>query len=104
MTAYVIFIRKKTYDQAGLAKYAESAAPTAKLHPVERLAFYGAHETLEGTPVEGAVVLSFPSMTEAKAWYDSPEYQAAAAYRKSAADFQIILVEGIAQPTASKTA
>lgn len=96
MTAYAIFIKQKTHDQADLKKYGDMAAPTVKAHPITPLAFFGAYETIEGEAVEGAVILSFPSMDAAKAWYYSPEYQAAAAQRHASADFQVIFVEGVA--------
>ena len=37
---------------------------------------YGRHEVLEGDPVEGVVIAEFPTFEAAKAWYDSPAYQA----------------------------
>ena len=40
------------------------------------------------------VVLEFPSMEKARAWYDSPEYAPALALRLKAANAKLILVEG----------
>jgi len=40
------------------------------------------------------VVLEFPSMEKARAWYDSPEYAPALALRLKAAKARLILVEG----------
>ena len=40
------------------------------------------------------VVLEFPSMDKARAWYDSPEYAPALALRLKAANAKLILVEG----------
>ena len=40
------------------------------------------------------VVLEFPSMEKARAWYDSPEYAPALALRLKAANARLILVEG----------
>lgn len=40
------------------------------------------------------VVLEFPSMERARAWYDSPEYAPALALRHKAANAKLILVEG----------
>ena len=40
------------------------------------------------------VVLEFPSYEQAKGWYDSPEYQAAALIRQSCSSGDLILVEG----------
>jgi uncharacterized protein (DUF1330 family) len=41
------------------------------------------------------VVLEFPSMEQARAWYHSPEYAPALALRLKAASAKLILVEGV---------
>lgn len=53
--------------------------------------------TLEG-PAENdrVVVIEFPSMTQAKAFWSSPEYEHAKSKRRGAATGQFILVEGFA--------
>ena len=40
------------------------------------------------------VVLEFPTMEQARKWYDSPEYAPALALRLKAANAKLILVEG----------
>jgi uncharacterized protein (DUF1330 family) len=46
----------------------------------------GAIESVEGAPVaERVVILEFPDMATARAWYNSPEYQAALQIRLAAA-------------------
>ncbi len=64
-------------------------------HPITPRAFYGDFEMLEGDPIEGAVILEFPSMATARAWYDSPAYQAAVAHRHRGADYRVFIVEGL---------
>lgn len=55
----------------------------------------GPTETLEGQWVPGRfVILEFPSMEKARAWYTSGEYEAAKAIRQRAAHTQMILAEG----------
>jgi len=41
------------------------------------------------------VVLEFPTLEQARRWYDSPEYAPALALRQKAATARIILVEGV---------
>ena len=41
------------------------------------------------------VVLEFPTMDQARRWYDSPEYAPALALRRKAASTKLILVEGV---------
>jgi uncharacterized protein (DUF1330 family) len=50
---------------------------------------------LEGTDTRGRIVLiRFPSVAEARRWYDSPEYQELARYRREASAADIVLVRG----------
>ncbi|TMG85916.1 MAG: DUF1330 domain-containing protein [Betaproteobacteria bacterium] len=41
------------------------------------------------------VVLEFPSLEQARAFYDSPEYVAARAVREGAAQMNLVAVEGV---------
>jgi uncharacterized protein (DUF1330 family) len=95
MSAYVILIRDRMHDENEMAKYAAAAKAARGEHEITPLAFYGAHETLEGAEADGVVVLRFPDMAAAKAWYSSPEYKAARAHRFQAADYRVILAEGV---------
>ena len=75
MPAYAIFIKNSTTDAEELKTYGQKAAAARGDHQLSALAFYGACETLEGDPAEGVVLLQFPDMDAAKAWYTSPAYQ-----------------------------
>ena len=50
--------------------------------PIEVLAADGKHEVLEGDPIEGMVIVKFPSVKVAKDWIDSEAYQNVAKHRK----------------------
>ena len=97
MPAYMILIRDEPVrDEVAMAEYRrmnrESAGQfSANLTP---LVIYGAVEALEGPKPDGVIVLQFPTVEDAKTWYDSPAYQAALPYRKKAADYRAILVQG----------
>jgi uncharacterized protein (DUF1330 family) len=55
----------------------------------------GMTETLEGTwSPNRFVILEFPSIEKARAWYTSEEYEAAKLIRQRAAHTQMILAEG----------
>ncbi len=55
----------------------------------------GAMETLEGAPLPArTVVLEFPSVEQAKTWYNSPEYQAIVGLRLDASSGHAQIVEG----------
>ena len=63
-----------------------------------RLVVAGASpEPLEGRAPQGLIVIvEFPSMEQAHAWHESPEYQAIIGYRHAAAESHAFLVEGVA--------
>ena len=64
-------------------------------HAGTMLALFGRQEILEGPQVEGTVLIAFPSLDEAKAWYDSPAYRAAREHRFKGADYRVMIVEGL---------
>jgi len=41
------------------------------------------------------VLLKFPDMAAARAWYHSPAYQAAKVHRLKGAEYRVILVDGV---------
>ena len=94
MAAYAIFIRDRMRDPEGYAAYGAKARAAAPGHAIKPLAFYGAHETWEGEPADGVVVLEFADMDAARAWYKSAAYQEAKAQCQAAAydDPQIKLI------------
>lgn len=94
MTAYAIFMRTATHDPAELKTYAEKVPASRAGHDMTALVRYGRHIVKEGGPVEGVVVLQFPTVAEAEAWYHSPAYQEAAQHRLKGADYQVVIVEG----------
>lgn len=56
----------------------------------------GEMETLEGDPLPGrTVVLEFPSVEQARTWYNSPEYQAIVGLRLGASNGHAQIVEGL---------
>jgi len=95
MAAFVIFIRNRIIDPEAMDAYAELAVKARGDHPIKPLAFYGRAEALEGDHVDGVVVLEFPDMAAAHAWYDSPAYQAAKRERLKGSDYRVVLVEGL---------
>ncbi len=52
MTTYVIHVRERLFDQAGIDLYRQKGPAARVGHSLKRLAFYGAFDTLEGEPFE----------------------------------------------------
>jgi uncharacterized protein (DUF1330 family) len=95
MPAYMVFIRETTLDQSELEAYWSKIRATLEGHPIKILAAYGKHVTLEGPEAEGVVVAEFPTLEEARAWYDSPAYQEVAQHRFRGAIYRGLIVEGV---------
>ena len=95
MPAYIITMRKgPVRDPEAMAEYQKRTRQmTGDFKMVPRV-IYGATEGLEGTPPDGTVMLEFPSMEEARAWYNDPQYQEAIPFRQKAADYEMFIVEG----------
>lgn len=96
MTAYVIFTREEEVKDAdALAEYQRRNRESAGAHDITPLVVYGNVEALEGDQPDGVIVLAFPSVEQAKAWYYSEDYQAAKPFRDKAARYRGFIVEGI---------
>ena len=94
MSAYVVMIRERVSNPAEMETYAQLAPLARQGQTITPLAFYGALEVLEGDAPDGVVILHFPSVEEARRWYDSPAYQAALVHRRRGADYRVFIVEG----------
>jgi uncharacterized protein (DUF1330 family) len=76
MVAYVIFIKERTHNQGELDLYKEMAPAALAGHPITFRIAHGHKEVVEGPDFEDMMMLEFPTFREARAWYDSPAYQA----------------------------
>lgn len=96
MAAYVIVFREGPItDIESLATYHRKARQVKGDFKITPLAFDGRVVGLEGKEPEGVVVLEFPTIEDAKAWYNDPDYQEALGYRLKAAEHRGFIVEGL---------
>jgi len=96
VAAYMIITREGPIrDQTEMDIYSKKNRENPRDPNLTPLVIYGAITALEGLPPEGALVLQFPTVEAAKAWYNSPAYQAAIPHRQKAADYRIFIVEGL---------
>ncbi len=95
MAAYLI-ARVQVTDPEAYESYKKLAAAAIAKYDGRYLARGGALETLEG-PEESRrlVIVAFPTMEQARKFYDSPEYREAKKARAGAAEGQFVLVEGL---------
>jgi uncharacterized protein (DUF1330 family) len=95
MAAYVIFIREEPYhDLEAIAEYTRLAIVGLAGSNANPLVSNGKIEPFEGEAPDGVVMVSFPTMEDARAWYNSPAYQAAIPFRKKGSNYRVFLVEG----------
>ena len=95
MPAYMVFTRERMRDEKEYEVYKKKNRIAMEGHPIRAHVLYGKHEVLEGAEVQGVVVLEFPTVAEAKAYYDSPAYREAREHRFKAADYRVLIVEGV---------
>ena len=81
-------------DPDPYALYASGATEAFKKYNARVLARGGEFQQLEGEGHPRNVIIEFDDMAQALACYNSPEYQSAKAYRKTAGIANIMLVEG----------
>jgi uncharacterized protein (DUF1330 family) len=96
MPVYVLFIREGAIrDQSEMNIYSRLNRENPRDPKLTPLVVYGAIEALEGKAPDGMVMVQFPTVDDAKAWYNSPGYQAAIPHRKKGADYRAFIVQGL---------
>ena len=95
MSAYVI-VQVDVKDPARYEDYKKMVPPSLEKFGGRFLVRGGKTHTLEGGwAPKRFVMVEFPSVEQAKAWWDSPEYRAARDLRWATAESQLIIAEGI---------
>ena len=95
MPAYII-VDVEITEKEGYEEYRSQVPATIAAYGGRFLVRGGALEVLEGTwSPKRCVILEFPSLEQAKAWYHSPEYKPLLALRERSATTNLILVEGV---------
>lgn len=95
MAAYFI-VDMDVHDRAGMREYLERVPGTLAKYGGRYIVRGGKFEIVEGNwqPTR-VVMLEFPSMKQAKNWYDCEEYKEMKAARQQSARTDIVLVEGV---------
>ncbi len=105
MSAYVIARLRKGELHPEVAEYIERIPATFEPYGGRFLVHVTPHEVLEGSWEEDVVMIGFPGLDEARAWWDSAAYQEIAPLRKRHLDGDIILIKGVPEGyDATKTA
>lgn len=95
MPAYVIADVTVT-DPPAMEEYRKQVPATLAKYGGRFLVRGGAHQTVEGDwkPTR-LVVIEFPSLADARRWYDSEEYRAPKALRMRAGRTSVVIVDGV---------
>ncbi len=95
MAAYMI-ARIEVTDPTRYQKYVESTPPTIAKFGGRFIARGGHIVTLEGPEeTRRVVILEFPSVEQAQAWYASDDYQTVRKLRIGAAEGDFLAVDGV---------
>ena len=96
MGAAYMIIGVDVHDEENFGPYAQEVPPMMAKYGGEVLVANEEFEVREGTySRKRAVILKFPSMDQARAFYDSDEYAPMIELRQKCADGDLVLVEGL---------
>ena len=96
---YAIFT-EQVNDAETMGSYVEAVLPTIFAAGGTVVVAGPAESVLEGDwHGDQTVILEFPSVEAAHAWYDSPEYQSIIGQRHVAADSNAVIIGGFEMPT-----
>ncbi|MGI9388202.1 MAG: DUF1330 domain-containing protein [Methyloligellaceae bacterium] len=88
-------VRIHVTDPESYGKYAELAGVAVEKHGGKFLARGGRQIIFEGGDYERTVITEFPSLEQAEACYNSPDYREALKFAEGAADRLLVAVEGV---------
>jgi uncharacterized protein (DUF1330 family) len=96
MAAYCFFDVHEITDSGAMDAYRARVRATVEAHGGRYVLVGGTCEVVEGDwrPVF-PVIIEFPSLAQARAWYDSPEYAPLKAQRLGATRGGAVFMEGL---------
>ena len=96
MPAYVIADVRDAWDADALDEYRRRNTDAVANHGGRFVVRGGEQELLEGDwPSKRLVVIEFPDMDAARAWWSSEEYEAIKPLRRGGSTTNIMLVDGV---------
>ena len=95
MAAYLVAEIEITNPE-GYAEYGKVVPATVAQYGGKFLVRGGRTHSLEGEwPERRRVIIEFPSLEQAKAWWNSPEYAKPMALRRAASNGRLMFIEGV---------
>ena len=80
-----------------LASYRRLAAKSIERHGGRYLVRGGKQQILEGDWTPATIIVEFPTVEAARAWYASSDYAEALKHRDAALERDLVLVEGLGE-------
>jgi uncharacterized protein (DUF1330 family) len=95
---YLVVTIKAVKDREAFRQYADRVKPIIERHGGKYLVIEKEAQLRAGEwPFVRTVIVGFPSLAAARAWYDSPEYSEIIPIRERAIDANIVLVRDLAE-------
>ena len=95
MTAYAVARLRDVRMGCGIRAYLARIDATLTPFGGRFIVHGGPRIELEGSWTEDLIVIAFPDLAAAQAWYRSPAYQEILPLRASASSGDVILIEGV---------
>jgi uncharacterized protein (DUF1330 family) len=95
MSAYALAHLRNPHPHPDVAEYIERIQATLDPFGGRFIVHGAAVEVKEGPWPGGVVIVEFPDLDAARAWYDSPAYQAILPLRTDNIDGSAIIVDGV---------
>lgn len=97
MTAYAVALIRETRFNDEIAEYLRRIDETLTPYCGKYLVHGGPYQPLEGAWSGDLVVIEFPSMEQAQAWYHSDAYESIRSLRTGNTEGDVLLVQGVAE-------
>jgi uncharacterized protein (DUF1330 family) len=95
MSAYAIAHMRRVTMGPPIVEYLERIDATLAPFGGHFIVHGGDFELLEGSWPGNLIVIGFPDREQARAWYDSPAYQAMVTLRTDSSDSDVIMIDGV---------
>lgn len=96
MTAYAVAVIREARFNDEIVEYLRAIDATLVPFSGKYIIHGGPYQLLEGSWTGDLVVIEFPSMDKAEAWYQSEAYSAIRALRMGNTEGDVVLVPGVA--------
>ncbi|HEY2266324.1 MAG TPA: DUF1330 domain-containing protein [Streptosporangiaceae bacterium] len=95
MSAYAVAHMRRVTMGPPIVEYLERIDATLAPFGGHFIVHGGDFELLEGSWPGNLIVIEFPDREQARAWYDSPAYQAMVTLRTDSSDSDVIMIDGV---------